>query len=527
MNVSPIKKQRNYLIAIGSPSCTAMSLSELDRVKTDIQRIENLLNKQEYGYERVLADQIYLSATSGKIKDALTSWFNSSNFNNSDHVIIYYAGHGGEEQEHNSHYLYTVESNPQNLPNTTIKTSDLVRCLFPGKRNSPQNILLILDVCYAGQGAKNVLGSVLNECRSAAEGKCFYVIASADSKTQAGDGDFVDAFEKVMSKSRDQILTVESLVVKTNEFLKEKSQKAECYSLGISRETKFFIKPDFINQNESEVNKDNFKKVPTKSKSANVADILYLLDYSAQEQVFKNVMKDCQERAFLIQAKEEKIQRWLVRRLAGCVPDFEQAKKFSIRIRSHPMRSDFNAFWEDFQQEIEDNNVNRGTVIQKLAKLCATKSVIIAIYGLSYLDQAKINEFYVFWSDLVEKVQLVTQRSFRSRLVLLVAEKNDPTVLNKLNLFNFIQPPAINETQYSISLTPLDNILRNDIKNWLAQDPVYSLLERKEDEIQLIVAQDITNWEEEPLDVLEEICQTVFQIQEGIAAIEPYWKLAG
>ncbi|MFH7029847.1 MAG: caspase family protein [Heteroscytonema crispum UTEX LB 1556] len=502
-----------------------MGLPKLDRVKTDIQKIEKLLINQEYGYERALADQIYIGVTSDRIKNALTSWFNSPDRSPSDYVIIYYAGHGGEEQENNSHCLYTVESHPQNFPNTTIKTSDLVRCLFSTQINSPQNILLILDVCYAGQGARNVLSSSLNECKSAAEGKCFYVIASADSKTEAGDGDFVDAFEKVISESRDENLTVESLVIKINKFLEEKCQKAECFSIGISRETKFFIKADVGNQNKLEVDQDNLKKAPTKRKSANVADILYLLDYSAQEQVFKNVMEHCKERAFLTQAKEEKIQRWLVRRLAGYVPDFEQAKKIPIRI-SYSIRSDFNNFWQAFNHEREDN-LNRETLIQDLAKLCQTKSVIIAIYGLSSLEQAEVKEFYDFWSNLVTEVRSAKQRSFRSRLILLLAEKNSSTVLNKLDVFNFIQPPTINETQYSISLTPLNKILQNDVKNWLAQDNVYSLLEPEEREIQSIVDQDIPNWEEEPLDVLEEICQTVFQIQEGIAAIEPYWKLAG
>lgn len=263
----------------------------------------------------------------------------------------------------------------------------------------------------------------------------------------------------------------------------------------------------------------------TKRKSANVAGLLWLLDYSTQEQVFKNVIKDCQERAFLIQAKEEKIQRWLVRRLAGCVPDFEQAKKFSIRIRSHPMRNDFNAFWQELKQEIGDNLDNEA-VVQELANLCEKKSLIIAIYGLSCLDKAKVDEFYIFWSNLVTQVKLTTHRSFRSRPVLLLAEKNSSITLDNLHLFNFIQPLSIHEVLYSILLTPLDNILRNDVKNWLAQENVYSLLERKEDEIQSIVDNDIQNWEEEPLDMLEEICQTVFQIPDGIAGIEPYWKLA-
>ncbi len=45
--------------------------------------------------------------------------------------------------------------------------------------------------------------------------------------------------------------------------------------------------------------------------------------------------------------------------------------------------------------------------------------------------------------------------------------------------------------------------------------------------MQSIVDQDIPKWEETPLDMLEEICYTLFKLDNGIAAIEPYWKLAG
>jgi hypothetical protein len=100
-------------------------------------------------------------------------------------------------------------------------------------------------------------------------------------------------------------------------------------------------------------------------------------------------------------------------------------------------------------------------------------------------------------------------------------------VFDKLHAFNFIEPPKINTSQYSISLTPLGAILKKDIITWLEQEKVYSSLNRTDDDMQSIVDNDITTWQQEPLEVLEEICQTVFQIEDGIAVIEPYWKLAG
>ncbi|NJO63991.1 MAG: trypsin-like peptidase domain-containing protein [Richelia sp. RM2_1_2] len=77
------------------------------------------------------------------------------------------------------------------------------------------------------------------------------------------------------------------------------------------------------------------------SSNQKIAELLCLLDYRQQEQEFRSGIERCKEGAFLVQTGEERIQRWLVRRLAGCVPDFKQAYKLSIRIRSHPMTKQF------------------------------------------------------------------------------------------------------------------------------------------------------------------------------------------
>ncbi len=261
------------------------------------------------------------------------------------------------------------------------------------------------------------------------------------------------------------------------------------------------------------------------SSNQKIAELLYLLDYRNQEQEFKEAMARFKEGVFLVQSGEERIQRWLVRRLAGCIPDFEQAKKFSIRIPSHGMRRNFDAFWQELGRELGDN-LTREMVIQELAKLCQQRSVIIALYGINSLDTEKIYKLYNFWSDLVQQVRSLP-RSFRFRLVLFLAEKNSSTLLNKLRPFNFIESSAINENQFSLSLTPLERILNHDVETWLAQDKVYKELNQGDDYVESIVNHDIPAWGEQPLDILDEICYTVFQIEDGIAAIESYWKLAG
>lgn len=536
MNVSSLNEPRKYLIAIGSPHCPNIIAEPLKRVENDIEKINNIFIKEQ-GYERVFTKKESLGCVSAKIKSELSSWFRKDERSPSDQVIVYYAGHGDGGREHGSHYLYTIESKIDELYNTAIKTSDLAECLFPGQPNSPQNVLLILDVCYAGQGAINTIVSSLTQCQAATQNVSFWIIASANSKTEAGDGDFVDALEKVMKddcwkqKDKDEFISIEQLVGCINTYWKNNNnpQRAECRCIQSIGQSNFLRNPFFFrNQLESDEHKLKGNSTKRQFYQQNISDLLHLLDYSDQEQDFKNVMKGCKERAFLIQTDNKIIQHWLVRRLAGCVSGFGNAKKIEIEI-GFSMRSGIDNFWLEFNKQMKiENEVDQNTVIQQLANLCKTQSVIIAIYGLSSLSKEKVQNFHNFWSDLINKTRSIStqERDFRSRLVLLIAEKNDRSVLNKLKEFNFSQPPAINELSYSISLTPLESILGNDVESWLAQDNVYKFINRKEDEIQLIV-QDIQNWGEEPFDVLNEICRTVFQFETGIVPIaDQYWKLA-
>ncbi|MDF5728782.1 MAG: CHAT domain-containing protein [Rhizonema sp. PD38] len=249
------------------------------------------------------------------------------------------------------------------------------------------------------------------------------------------------------------------------------------------------------------------------SQPQKIAELLLSLNYRDQERNFQDVINRQAEGAFLIQAEEEIIQHWLIRRLAGCVPDFTKAKIFLIKTDSYAIRSNSVEFWSAFQKECVDNR-SCESVIHALAELCQRKSVIIAMYGLRVIEESKITQIHNFWLSLVKEVRS-RDCHFRSKLILLIAQGNSTTV-DQLHPFEF-----------SISLAPLEKILQSDAKTWLEQEKVYDPLNRLGVNTQAIVRNDINTWDEEPSQMLEEICQTLFKISDGIAAIEPYWKLAG
>ncbi len=256
MSVSSASEPRRYLIAIGSPYCPNMELYPLAGVKTDIERVVKLFTNEAQGYERVLADQIRPGATASTIKNALSAWFSSSERKASDCVIIYYAGHGSEKGNFGSHYLFTVDSDEDNLSSTAIETSELVKCLFEGRGERSANILLILDVCYAGQGGDQ-LAAALSKSQNVIKGSGFWVIASVDSNTEAGDGTFVDALSRAMRNfewmsNQDEFINPHDLIQAVNKYLAETGLKAETSVVRSS------TKPSFIRNPKCQWNSGSF-----------------------------------------------------------------------------------------------------------------------------------------------------------------------------------------------------------------------------------------------------------------------------
>jgi tetratricopeptide (TPR) repeat protein len=247
------QEPRRYLIAIGSPSAGDVQVPRLENVESDIDRIVNIFTKLEQGYERVLADRIELGAMTSEIQDALTSWFGNAKRQSSDCVIVYYAGHGGEDTHLGSHYLYTNGSRPNNLQRTAIETGSLVKWFFGGQNNYPQNVLLILDVCYAGQGGTELIQN-LTKTNSTNLGKGFWVLGSANANTEASDGGFVDALESVMNNRQwqngEEFLNPSVLTEEINKYFQSKNhpQQAVVSTLN-NQNTATFVRNPSIDSN--------------------------------------------------------------------------------------------------------------------------------------------------------------------------------------------------------------------------------------------------------------------------------------
>lgn len=192
--------EARFLITIGSPECPRMGLNPLTRVGSDVKRIAELFTAPTQGYTHVLEEAIPLGATAATIRKQLSAWFADPKRTSEDCVVVYIAGHGDEAGRLGHHYLFTSDSAETELTETAIKTSSLAELFFEGTGDRSENVLLLLDLCYAGKGGGQATAAVsLAKSKTLISGGSgLWVVAAADARTEAGDGDFVKALEAVL-----------------------------------------------------------------------------------------------------------------------------------------------------------------------------------------------------------------------------------------------------------------------------------------------------------------------------------------
>jgi WD40 repeat protein len=240
-----------YLLTIGSPRCPGLGLPELARVESDVRRVSGLLTTWPQEYQHVLTEELPIGSSSHQIRTALASWFTADARAEDDHIIVYVAGHGDSFGKFPDHCLLTADS-LENREDTVIRTAELPRFFFAGKA-SPQNVLLMLDVCYAGQGAGESMIESMKLKREFPNGSGFWVIVSADKNTEAADGAFVTAWLDVMERDDawlgeggTQFLNPMDLTTAINSRLEGDSQQRVIpYVVGGPNEARFLINPRY------------------------------------------------------------------------------------------------------------------------------------------------------------------------------------------------------------------------------------------------------------------------------------------
>ena len=528
---------RRYLIAIGSPDCPGLELPSLRRVKSDIRDITDLFEKQ--GYTRVLSE-ISIGKTSKRIKDAVGGWFSNGDHQTSDVVVVYYAGHGDDQGSMSQHYLYTVESNQDELLDTAIATEEFAKRFFQGNSSrSPQNILLILDVCYANAGARQI-SQVLSRLKGAApEGSGFWVISSSNSDTEAGDGAFVEALCAVMQpdyegfQQNGEFISIDVLVGQINQHftVAGQAQRAIADGRGFQQQATFIRNPRRLRTDVS--NTQGIQR--QEQRSAQLIDCLWSLDYKLQSRLFEDYTPPSRLfAAFVIQAKHNLIQRWLVKRLFKECLDVGSCRIYPFelphRLSKQKIFNWTNLFWDglitafDPNIKLETLADKKSFVLEKLVEENVTKTIIITIYGWQDLPLSQDLQRQILadlWKPLVEKIQNSTSQPRKRLILFLTGEGTNP-------------PDLSDDISSPIRLASAE-ITSQAVVDWLYKPKVFSALSKLENENEIeelikFIADQGDSWDSDPHTAIDEIFK-LFDFHGGILDISEEiaseWRLAG
>ncbi|NEQ83541.1 MAG: caspase family protein [Moorea sp. SIO2I5] len=152
-------KHKYYLIACGTSNYKNKDADyQLPSVATDIEKVVDILTKQ-FGYEQVLTN-LRLNPKKDELITQFSDWLQHEDRCESDRVIFYYSGHGEDQTKDGNplgkHYLIMEDTNFQQIPQTSLATEEL--CL---PLNNPgvkiEQILYIIDTCYAGVGTDDIM----------------------------------------------------------------------------------------------------------------------------------------------------------------------------------------------------------------------------------------------------------------------------------------------------------------------------------------------------------------------------------
>lgn len=256
---SPTENPGRFLFAAGTAEYQHFEqFPNLLIVKEELDTIVRLFEALGYGCAN---GKPLLNPTSSELKLSLKQWFRNSSLSKNDLVVIYYSGHGIIHTNPEKHYLITSDSNQNELYDTALASSELPELLWLAGalgtvQNLPKQVLVILDVCYAGYGTNEMLSAAAlmsNRFKAAGQNEVtLYCIACAGPREPAKPEHFPAALKAAVDNSKhggvhQQFLHPDELLSSVNDYFKVQKLLQEARgnllnSLGLST---FFPNPRF------------------------------------------------------------------------------------------------------------------------------------------------------------------------------------------------------------------------------------------------------------------------------------------
>ncbi len=278
---------------------------------------------------------------------------------------------------------------------------------------------------------------------------------------------------------------------------------------------------EFQKQQLGRMNQERTRSMLPSSKDEQFHLALRNLNYCNQKKAFREALaEDDTAKALLVRVDDAALQRWLVWRLVQYFVELEGIEpekpcRLATTANRHwagyPER-----FWQWLARDIDCNDVCPDSVLDKIVKICETRSVVITIYEVSLLKLHFWDYFLTaFWQPLTERLNS-SRRSIDQRRCLLFLT-DDITSCCPSSL------PYLTNLAWEL-------VLVKDIKLWLCHQQVQEFLRnaiRKsplEIEQELLQGMSLDRSIGKPKSLIQGIGQDV-GLKHGIDEMLHHWEL--
>jgi hypothetical protein len=550
----PIRKRWAFLVGINRYS----DYSSLSYCVDDVLALESLLTTA--GYTVVcLHDRLDPEDRDGKpnrryptekniraeFRNLCTAIQDGENQGEDDLLLVYFACHGTRQPDDQPR-LVAKDTRKSYLVEDAISIAELEQEMVKSGAGCK---ILMLDACHIGLGKTNTRApedpELLRKIHDLAKGYAFIAASTDQQDAYEWDGTKHGVFSYYilsgLSGNADlhgkNYVTVGDLSGYILNELQEwrVRQGVEQVPQGRAEGLGEFIlidnyrqyQPSVVPEIAESVSNSSSQGLQSRGRSpSQIIECLWSLDCETQCQTFKNnTSRSRRAAAFVVQAKDSRIQHWLVKRLVNQIPNVANAKVFPFTIPAHPMwkQRDFGEFWTDLASKLKCSN-EPITVIEALVQVYQTKPIIIAMYGWpsirrsQQLQQQVLDEL---WHPLIDKIGALDVQPMRSRIILFFAEGHESSGINE-------EIASMPDAAIPVRLEPLMAITPDHVMDWIESDAVFPVLSEfvPEDQLRALIAEEISAWSPDPATAIEQICY-IFELENGIADIEAEWRLAG
>lgn len=201
--------------------------------------------RQAFGALHYEADPAVLDLTPRQLEDWV--YDACSTCTKDDLLVFYYTGHGESDDQL---YLLSGESRQaaEDRPLLSMKVADLAQILV---KTRAAQILLILDVCYAGAGAGDFLRVIADLIKQRPSLSPAYVIAATRSRDEADEGALSKALAEALANSdcrfggaTQRYLAMDEVMEAIREYLAEHFPKQEAQLAGANLKGRCLLFPN-------------------------------------------------------------------------------------------------------------------------------------------------------------------------------------------------------------------------------------------------------------------------------------------